>query len=101
MLTLHTSCDDGFAEINTNPQAAINIDPTFQMPWVQLRTSGGRYENWRAGMIYSSMMIQHLAATCGYWVGDKYTFNGGYSSSLIDRAYSEQVKEDMAGSHFP
>lgn len=93
MLAMQTSCDDGFAEINTNPQAAISIDPGFQMSFVQLRTSGGRYENWRAGLIYSSMMIQHLSALCGYWTGDKYTYNGGYSSSLIDRAYNEQVKD--------
>ena len=93
LLALQTSCDDGFAEINTNPQAAIAINPNFQMTWVQLRTSGGRYENWRASLIYSSMMIQHLSALCGYWSGDKYTYNGGYSSSLIDNAYREQVKD--------
>ena len=93
LLALQTSCDDGFAEINTNPQAAIEINPNFQMTWVQLRTSGGRYENWRAGLIYSSMMIQHMSALCGYWTGDKYTYNGGYSSSLIDNAYREQVKD--------
>ena len=88
-----TSCDNGFAELNTNPQSATSINPNFQFTWTQLRTSGGRYENWRAGLIYSSMMVQHMAATCGYWTGDKYTFNGGYSSSLFDRAYTEQVKE--------
>ncbi len=93
LLALQTSCDDGFAEINTNPQAAIEINPNFQMTWVQLRTSGGRYENWRAGLIYSSMMIQHMSALCGYWTGDKYTYNGGYSSSLIDNGYREQVKD--------
>jgi len=93
MLLFSTSCDENFAEINTDPTAAININPNFQFTYVQLRTSGGRYENWRAGLIYSSMMIQHLAATCGYWTGDKYTFNGGYASSLIDRAYNEQVKD--------
>lgn len=93
MLMVQTSCDDGFDEINTNPQVAIDINPNFQFTWVQLRTSGGRYENWRAGLIYSSMMIQHMAATCGYWSGDKYTFNGGYSSSLYDRAFTESVKD--------
>ncbi len=93
MLLFQTSCDDNFAEINTNPQVAINIDPGFQFSWVQLRTSGGRYENWRAGLIYSSMMNQHMAALCGYWNGDKYTFNGGYNSSLFDQAYREQVKD--------
>ena len=93
LLFFTTSCDDGFADINTNPTQAIDINPNFQFTFAQLRTSGGRYENWRAGLIYSSMMIQHLAATCGYWTGDKYTYNGGYNSSLIDRAYSEQVKD--------
>lgn len=88
-----TSCDDNFAEINTNPTVAIDINPGFQFSWVQLRTSGGRYENWRAGLIYSSMINQHMAALCGYWNGDKYTFNGGYNSSLYDRAYTEQVRD--------
>ena len=93
MLMVQTSCDDGFADINKNPQTAININPNFQFSWVQLRTSGGRYENWRAGLIYSSMMIQHMSAICNYWVGDKYLWNGGYSSSLFDRAFTEQVKD--------
>lgn len=87
------SCDDGFAEMNVNPNQANSIDPTFQFPLVQLRTSGGRYENWRAGLIYSSTMIQHLAALPTYWSGDKYLYNAGYSSSLFDRAYGEQVRD--------
>ena len=93
MTMIQVSCDDNFAEINTNPQVAIDIDPGFQFSWVLLRTSGGRYENWRAALIYSAMINQHLAALCGYWTGDKYTFNGDYSSSLFDRAYPEQVKD--------
>ncbi len=93
LLFFSTSCDDGFSEINTNPTQAIDINPNFQFTWAQLRTSGGRYENWRANLIYSSMMMQHLSAVCGYWSGDKYSYNGGYSSSLIDRAYTEQVKD--------
>jgi hypothetical protein len=93
MLMVQTSCDDGFAELNTDPNAAAEINPNFQFTWVQLRTSGGRYENWRAGLIYSSMMVQHMSALCGYWTGDKYTYNAGYASSLFDRAYPEQVKD--------
>jgi len=89
----NTSCDDGFADLNSNPTKALGIDPGYQFSYAQLRTSGGRYENWRASLIYSSMMIQHMSALCGYWTGDKYTFNGGYASSLFDRAYTEQVRE--------
>lgn len=88
-----TSCDNGFEELNTNPNAANEINPNFQFTWIQLRTSGGRYENWRAGLIYSSMMMQHMAALCGYWTGDKYTYNAGYASSLFDRQYTEAVKD--------
>lgn len=88
-----TACDNGFEELNTNPNAAIEINPNFQFTWVQLRTSGERYENWRASLIYSSTMIQHLATTCGYWAGDKYTYNSGYSSSLFDRQYPQAVKD--------
>ncbi len=93
ILMLPTSCDNGFEELNQNPNAASEINPKFQFTWVQLRTSGGRYENWRAGLIYSSMMTQHMSALCGYWTGDKYTYNAGYASSLFDRAYTEQVKD--------
>lgn len=93
MMLTTTACDDGFEELNTNPNAAIEINPKFQFTWLQLRTSGERYENWRASLIYSSTMIQHFAALCGYWTGDKYTYNAGYASSLFDRQYEQAVKE--------
>ncbi len=93
VLLFATSCDKDFSEINTNPNVATSIDPGYQFSYTLLRTSGERYENWRAVLIYSSVMIQHFATTCGYWSGDKYTYNSGYASSLFDRAYVQQVKE--------
>ena len=87
------SCDDGFEELNVNPTQANEIDPGFQFTYVQLQTSGERYENWRAVLIYSSTMMQHLAALPTYWSGDKYLYNAGYASSLWDRAYSNQVRD--------
>ncbi len=88
-----TSCDKDFSEINTNPNAATTIDPAFQLTYVQLQTSGERYENWRAALIYSSTMIQHLSAMATYWSGDKYLYNAGYSSSLWDRAYRNYIRD--------
>jgi hypothetical protein len=87
------SCDDGFEELNVNPTQANEIDPGFQFTYVQLQTSGERYENWRAVLIYSSTMMQHLAALPTYWSGDKYLYNAGYASSLWDRAYANQVRD--------
>ncbi len=93
LLLAFASCDDGFEELNVNPTQANDLDPGFQFTYVQLQTSGERYENWRAVLIYSSTMIQHLAALPGYWSGDKYLYNAGYASSLWDRAYGNQVKD--------
>lgn len=87
------SCDDGFEELNVNPTQANEIDPGFQMTYIMLQTSGERYENWRAVLIYSSTMMQHLAALPTYWSGDKYLYNAGYASSLFDRAYNNQVRD--------
>ena len=87
-----SSCDNGFDELNTNPNVINEIDYNTMLTHAILETSGGRYENWRAALIYSSTMIQHFATLPGYWTGDKYTYNAGYSSSLFDRNYTTTVK---------
>ena len=58
LCTVQFSCDDGFDEINTNPNAANEINPDFQFSYCQLTTSGERYENWRAVLIYSSVNMR-------------------------------------------
>ena len=88
-----TSCDnDKLLELNQNPNASEEIDMTFLLPTGQLQVAGGRYENWRANLIYSSTLIQHNASLAGYWSGDKYLLNEGYSSSLWDRYYPDPIK---------
>jgi len=91
------ACDEGFEELNVDPTKPVQVDVRNKMTATQLYTSGERYENWRANLIYSSVMMQHFATTAGYWSGDKYTWNQGYASSMIDRIYGNAVKsvEDM------
>ncbi len=91
------ACDDGFEALNVNPTKPTQIDPANKLTAIMLFTSGERYENWRANLIYSSTMMQHFATTAGYWSGDKYTWNQGYASSMIDRIYNNAVKnmEDL------
>ena len=90
-----SSCefDKGFEEMNVNPAKASQIDVGNKFASVILRTSGGRYENWRASLIYQSVMIQHFSSTAGYWSGDRYFRNDGYATSLWDRYYPSAVKE--------
>lgn len=88
------SCNtDSLQELNIDPLAANEIDPGYILAYTQLQTSGERYENWRAQLIYQSTMMQIFATLPGYWSGDKYLRNSGYSSSLWDRAYNNYVKD--------
>lgn len=89
-----SACDtDELHDLNINPTAANEIDPGFILAYTQLQTSGERYENWRAVLIYQSTMMQHFATLPGYWAGDKYTYIGSYSASLWDRAWRNYVKD--------
>lgn len=92
-LITFSACEDDLAEMNLNPKAANEIDPGYLLTYAQLNTSGERYENWRAVLIYSSTMIQHFATLPTYWSGDKYLYNGSYSASLWERAFTNYVKE--------
>ncbi|MCG2460490.1 SusD/RagB family nutrient-binding outer membrane lipoprotein [Flavobacteriaceae bacterium F89] len=89
---LFTACDKGFEDLNVDPTKPSQVPVTSKLTAAQLNTSGGRYENWRANLIYQSTMMQHFATTAGYWSGDKYTWNKGYASSLLDSYYGSAVK---------
>ena len=89
---IFSACDEGFEELNVNPTKPVQVSAKNKLTASQLYTSGERYENWRAGLIYSSVMMQHFATTAGYWSGDKYTWNKGYASSMIDRIYGNAIK---------
>lgn len=97
VLMMSSSCTKDFVKINTNPVASsqLNFDPNFLFTTAELTYSGSRdyaYETWRGNLIYSSTMIQGLAALSGYWAGDKYLNNPDYLSAYWERAYDEQVK---------
>ncbi len=97
MSLLIVSCDSGFEEMNINPTLADQVDPNFKLTNIQLRVSGGRYENWRTNLIYSSTMMQHFATLPTFWAGDKYGYIASYSAALWDRYYSDAVRniEDL------
>lgn len=91
------ACDEGFEELNVDPTRPSQIPAGNKLTAVQKYISSERYDNWRANLIYQSTMMQHLSSTAGYWSGDKYSWNRGYASSLIDRYYENAIKtvEDL------
>ncbi|MDF2431625.1 MAG: hypothetical protein JWP44_1256 [Mucilaginibacter sp.] len=102
-LFLSTSCTKNFVQLNTDPTAfsATNFDPNYLLTTAQLNYTGSQdfsFDTWRADLIYSSTLIQGFATSIGYWAGDKYLLNPGYTAAYwqsdngADGAYSEQVK---------
>ncbi len=87
-----SSCDNGFEELNENPNTVRTLEPESKFTNAILRTAGDRFENWRGNLIYSSTMIQHMAATGGVWAGDKYLYNAQWSGAWFERGYNDMVK---------
>ena len=90
-----SSCEfgEGFEEMNVDPNKASQLDVTNKFANAVLNTSGSRYENWRASLIYQSTMIQHLSSTASYWSGDKYFRSDQYANALWDRYYPTNIKQ--------
>ena len=88
----YTSCDSDFEDLNVNPNTADALEPGPKFTNAILRAAGGRYENWRGNLIYSSMMIQHMAAVGGVWAGDKYFYNAQWSGAWFEAGYNDHVK---------
>ncbi|HEY8971207.1 MAG TPA: hypothetical protein VIM64_19015, partial [Puia sp.] len=91
------SCKKDFVEINTDPGVITGdqINFNYLFTSAQLLTSGNTdgygYEDWRNNLIYSGCVIQHLASTISYWVGDKYLFDAGYNSAYWEKNYPNSV----------
>jgi hypothetical protein len=86
------SCDEGFEDLNVNPNAATSLDPGPKFTANLLFTAGDRFENWRANIIYSSYMIQHMANPSGLGAGDRYLYNAQWSGAWFERGYNDHVK---------
>ena len=92
LLLLLGSCDD-FEEMNQNPTKSTQMDPNLMLPTIQLQLSGGMYEQWRNGFIYSGDWMQQWTgeyATTEY--GGKGQKNDAYMSALWDTQYPREVK---------
>lgn len=106
-LLTSVGCRKNFDVINTDPSTYNpgNFDPNFVLTSAQLGYSGSidfSYDTWRANLIYCSTMMQGMSSVIGYWAGDKYILNAGYTAAYWgfkgenptggDGAYAEQVR---------
>jgi hypothetical protein len=83
------SCDiSDFGEMNVNPTQVTQdrIQDTFIFPMVQVSIAGNREEHWRANLIYSSSIVQHVAHP--WYAGESYAQNIPWAVWFWESAYS-------------
>ncbi|ARS43117.1 SusD/RagB family nutrient-binding outer membrane lipoprotein [Sphingobacteriaceae bacterium GW460-11-11-14-LB5] len=96
-LALIAGCTKDFEKINTDPTSVgqEQYNPNFLLSTAQLNYTGSidfAYETWRGNLIYASTMMQGMSSVIGYWAGDKYMLNEGYTAAYWEKAYPDQVK---------
>ncbi|RZK15052.1 MAG: SusD/RagB family nutrient-binding outer membrane lipoprotein, partial [Pedobacter sp.] len=96
-LALISGCTKNFEKINTDPLSVSQeqYNPNYLLSTAQLNYTGSvdfAYETWRGNLIYASTMMQGMSSVIGYWAGDKYMLNEGYTAAYWEKAYPDQVK---------
>ena len=92
------SCEDDslFRETNTNGEAFSSLDPNLLLTTVQASMSGGRFEQWRANLIYGEGFIQHMG---GSWAisnyGAFFKHNSDYEVALWNSNYGGGIVRDL------
>lgn len=83
------SCDSfsDFGDMNQDPTQANTIEPEMQFTTIQLGAAGSRYEMWRANLIYSSNIVQHLVNSF-FAGGNFYSFVADWNVAFWTTAYS-------------
>ncbi|RAJ87706.1 SusD-like starch-binding protein associating with outer membrane [Chitinophaga dinghuensis] len=96
-LTFMSSCTKKFEDLNTDKNSATSETtvPLYNLTRAQLEFTGNNdysFETWRVNIIYLSLMMQQMSSTVGWYSGDKYSRNDGFSASLFTVGYPSQVK---------
>ena len=95
LITLWIGCAD-FEEMNRNPTTSTQMDPNIMLPTIQMQLTGGRYEQWRNGLVYSSIWMQHWAGEyASIEFGGKGKKNNVYMGALWETQYPREVKNVM------
>lgn len=93
LISMLVSACENFEEMNRNPATSTNMDPNLMLPTIQMQLSGGQFEQWRNGFIYSGEWMQHWA---GEYASTEYGSKGqkrdDYMSALWEAQFPREVK---------
>lgn len=85
------SCDKGFEEMNTNPNALTDPAIKSMFTLAEIYVDGQDYSNTRGNNGYAGQIVQHFASLGG--PGSKYTYSSEYSGSLFGESYGKGLNQ--------
>lgn len=89
-LTL-ASCDKGFEELNTNPNALTDPAIKSMFTLAEIYVDGQDFSNTRGNNMYAAQIVQHFSSLGG--PGSKYTYSSEYSGSLFGESYGKGLNQ--------
>ncbi|KLT69762.1 SusD/RagB family nutrient-binding outer membrane lipoprotein [Flavobacterium sp. ABG] len=88
-----TSCDKGFEEMNTNPNALTKPAVKSMFTLAEIYVDGQDFSNTRGNNAYAAQIVQHFSSLGG--PGSKYTYSPEYSGSLFGESYGKGLNQIM------
>ncbi|SMD31933.1 Starch-binding associating with outer membrane [Reichenbachiella faecimaris] len=87
IVSLVSSCDDGFDELNVNPNASPVILSDMLLAYTQNGIAAHRYEAWRSNLLHAATNANHMMTP---W-STPYATNEGWNPAYWDRMYVREV----------
>jgi len=85
------SCDKGFEEMNTNPNALTDPAVKSMFTLAEIYVDGQDFSNTRGNNIYAAQIVQHFSSLGG--PGSKYTYSSEYSGALFGESYGKGLNQ--------
>ena len=85
------SCDKGFEEMNTNPNALTEPAIKSMFTLAEIYVDGQDFSNTRGNNIYAAQIVQQFSSPGG--AGSKYTYSSEYSAALFGETYGKGLNQ--------
>ncbi|MBF4517869.1 SusD/RagB family nutrient-binding outer membrane lipoprotein [Flavobacterium sp. ANB] len=85
------SCDKGFEEMNTNPNALTDPAVKSMFTLAEIYVDGQDFSNTRGNNIYAAQIVQQFSSPGG--AGSKYTYSSEYSGALFGETYGKGLNQ--------
>jgi hypothetical protein len=93
---LLVSCTDDFDKMNTNPNAATEIDPSLLFPKMIREAINGGYANYQMGEnLHANLYSQWVSNTASYFSSDRYEYNNSWITNAYWTPYYTYVLKNL------